>query len=513
MPDMITQGNTALNALSGLTSENRFQINVAHLNSLFATQQPRLLKAAASAQPAVAIDTFGYDFVYGANLARVNACLRQAQMGSNALGSFNIPDSGGLLSFSIDGKFGSAYMSKGGSGKLVNLEFPLEEGTFRHADYKADLSGSVLLFQAKLKFETVKDAQDKGGKSLLLVDFASLTFLDFTKSTADLVENTELYGLVSGAMTSYLKKQGNKKWQLAEVNLGMEIQDGYDWLVPTSVDYAFNSGQAADGHDAVLGLLCLTENESSESLVSQVCAQTLFGKNPASVLVGPKVMMEKMVMPSLPFMFDGTTLSDFSYHADSYTISNTDDVALEDITYNFRTYHPKMDVLNVTLRGTQIYLYAHVKVHLAPGQTGVYSIAQTYDLEFGADGQVISYRLSDQQQDHHLDTSAGGEFLKDLFEILARTFGLVIGALALIFKAVIFCLNFFFVFGMDEGHYKDVIKKAKQEETPIEPICITPLIEKMDVLVEWLMPEPSGAVLGDAQLNRALQLSGFATNS
>ena len=93
----------------------------------------------------------------------------------------------------------------------------------------------------------------------------------------------------------------------AAVDLNDAVDVGaFSWLRPTAVSYAYLDRGKSDG---ALGILCMTEGRSCESLPPQLSPFAL-AQQPTLSISGRR-MLEKLILPNLPNIYMGARQDDF----------------------------------------------------------------------------------------------------------------------------------------------------------------------------------------------------------
>lgn len=278
-------------------------------------------------------DTYGWDTVFAIRIDDVNASIARAKS-SPTVFSANTKDPHTQIEVDVNGNFGDWEITIGGSGKLIHMKTPVTSLTAKGK--KPD--GTPITFTygtGSLEIEVeleyipqdtpppdstgtfhdlkVKHTGTTADEQVVTVlgayDFGNST--DGTNTPFDAVSDD-----VCTAMQSWFNANLiDFTHVFTTVNLNRDADKGqFKWLLPTTTSYAYIDGDTTDS--SILGVLCMTDNRSSDGLVQEVSPNAIPSGSRAGFLIAPDRFIEEMLLPSMPLVYKGATSSDFTLRTD-----------------------------------------------------------------------------------------------------------------------------------------------------------------------------------------------------
>lgn len=288
------------------------------------------------------MNLFGWDTAYAISISNINAAL--ANNNGTIPQQFNYNQSG----ITMQGSFSPWRIVKGGSGKLLRMEFPVQSGTFSMAGQSAQLDGVVLVAEVNLDLLPAGTSQKNLMFNLKAVAQNGVTGPGLVTPINLLDPNGHLnaaqHGLVYGLFPQYLVDHASQiTFVFANVNFVPPATDS--WLAPVQCDYAYL--EKNDG-SSYLGILSVTTNRDISGLDRNIDPAIVSGNNNAGILISKQLFLRNVIFPLLPSIFQhGTTSNNFSLNANG-DIVNHGSFPTDSVKKGAITYQPQVDSLLMT---------------------------------------------------------------------------------------------------------------------------------------------------------------------
>lgn len=346
-----------------------------------------------------AITTNGWDTVFAISAQHLNKAIIKKKTYPTSI-DFTITD--GDESYSIkDGKFDAWQLSEGGDGSNINVRLPLGGGNFNYGKGYS-MKGVEAIVQVKLQYfpEVLEDQNSKDGLYDLKVSLKSenpdvpvisLVQLNVPESLKMGTIAKSILGTLILEWCNENLKQFNTVFSTVNLNLG-DNKD-YQWLKTTHISYAYTDNGALK--NSVFGVLCMCMNHSAKGLPRQITQKALTDKGDGTFIINTSLFVENQFLPSLPFVFKGAKLSDFTLNETKSGITSHN-LKLEDVKYGLLTYTPCCEKFEVFFEQTHIRTESKIKTQISPGIVSFVDIEvkMTLKLDKNSKGeQILTYEL------------------------------------------------------------------------------------------------------------------------
>lgn len=369
-------------------------------------------------------DTYGWDTAFAIRFPDANAAIVK-QHSSPASFTITAPDG----SCSAKGTFGD-WQITGGDGVDLHMSIPVKTGTLTYKGKNYDVAGVTAIVEVQLNYlppppkatqtklppsnHNLKTKLTGSGKekavSVLTVDApASLQFMQ--------------KGMIGGLIGLWLNANlSSFDHTFNAVTLNRLVDNkNFKWLAPTTTGYACVKG--ATSADSILAVLCMTDHRGTGKLAGQISPNAIPPGGRAGFLIAQERFLEKMILPTLPNVFPGSSATDFAMSKDKSTIINTGRIKTKPVENAGTTYHPEIVTLNISLVGTEIIVHSETETNIGLGSVAVASVTSFQNLVLvnKPDGtQTLSYKQSKPPiQDNSTKTDASGAAAKLILEIAA----------------------------------------------------------------------------------------------
>jgi hypothetical protein len=273
----------------------------------------------ADAAPALQVDLGGWDTAFAIRIEDVNADIAR-------LNAYPRAFEGSLDGFSVRGEFGPWRVVPGGSAEIVQFALPLTRtvlsGALVTGEDATELS-AVAFVQVRLAYFDGTAGDAKGFPSAKGASLRAKTTPTGAMKAAEL-QQIALSRSMSNPLCEVALKMLLQAWLTANltsfehvfamVDLGRTARhQAFQWLQPSDRAYAYvdlpNRGAAGDG---ILAVLCMTGGRKAGTLAYQISPLAIPPDQQATFLIsGPRVM-QQLLLPCLPRIFQGTHSSDFA---------------------------------------------------------------------------------------------------------------------------------------------------------------------------------------------------------
>lgn len=266
--------------------------------------------------------TFGWDTVYGVNVAMINQALSQRGVTPDTFdGVFKGPLSG--IDVKVSGTFGP-WAVTGGSGTLVHMTLPVIDGNVITAGREPVVFAGDAVIEVTL---FLTSDSDTAPRRLIISQAHAANVLSFT--TVGSQENFDLE--INSVLQSWLARSlPAVSFVFATVSdVANPPVSGLSWLMPTSSVYAIVSVQKGEGNPVSLAVLSQTETDTDAGLSPQVAPGLVPVGDTVGYGIKPQLFVRNALLPGMPVLFAGGRETDFELTNQGLTISNTSALTLQ----------------------------------------------------------------------------------------------------------------------------------------------------------------------------------------
>jgi hypothetical protein len=334
--------------------------------------------------PADIASTYGWDTVFALHIRDVNRAIANA--GSSPK-SFTADDD--VDNVHVKGTFGDWQLTTGGDGDLVRFAIPITSMTLQ-VPMSADYTGTATaIVEIRLKYlprtadgdapfsGTLHDLKVRTDAISNAFPAASVVMVTYGQTTPGFMGMAALPALLAAWLNANL---GDFDHVFATVNLNRTADKGdFQWLQPTMTSYAYSDMGTPD--NGVLGVLCMTGNRSPDGLVQQLSSKVVPDGGMAGFLISKERLLSQLILPTMPQVFAGSSVSNFAVATDGQSISSTSDsVAFTVTTTNddgTQTSTPSnLQSLTITVAATELQMNVLTESDVSPG---IKAYCQTQD--------------------------------------------------------------------------------------------------------------------------------------
>lgn len=359
------------------------------------------LEAPVQAQTDYPIDTNGWDLVYAARFPLFNQNIkdiydREAKDATltddkkTFPAKFSHEVSKGVT---ISGEFGLWQLVAGGQGQSVRFSITVSNGMIAgmglftngvdpvhadsftciveaHLDWVQDSDRYLLHYADEVLLDRLNHKTPPGYLPIFVAD------IDWGNSTQETWYSESADGIVKEAITAWLQKNpATLKHSFNAVFLNQVAKNpAMQWMKPTSTAYAVVDAESKDINDSIFGLLCMVDKRINNEASVQVDANTIAdAKSDMAILLSPYLILNHLLLPGLPKMFQNAQTTDFTVTDD--TITNTyDEEILHQKDDDGNVISPKVKAGNfaLTLDGNAIKMAFTGLSYELPAHEGIW---------------------------------------------------------------------------------------------------------------------------------------------
>ncbi|MFC1405551.1 MULTISPECIES: TULIP family P47-like protein [Streptacidiphilus] len=348
-----------------------------------AVRSSKLLGATATSS--VPYNTNGWDTVYAIPLPDVNNAIA-VKKSSPTTWSGKLPAGDFNPEIDATGTFGTWSLTTGGSGSIVRMHIPFT-ATLVYNGMTKPIDGGIAFVEVKLVYlpqppvagVTPNDlvVRSTGGSQ----DDPVVTVSDVTYDSPPMTDSTKnvLEQLLAQWFNANLDSFAHV---FATVDLGIDEASGdFSWLNPTQTNYAYIDNASIS--DALLGVLCMTENRSDHGAVQEIAAGAIPDGARASFNMSQERFMTKMALPSLPAEFPNAPTGTFVLANDDTQILSTSSFNLDAVKVGAINYTPNCTTYKMTLNGDVMETYAYIHTPISPGIDAYCEVTYYSTVELG----------------------------------------------------------------------------------------------------------------------------------
>ena len=313
-----------------------------------------------------------------------------------------------LEQFSLSGDFNAWQVIRGGNGRILKLNLPMQSGQYNGLDNGAgstfNLAEVSVEIEVNLSYFTIPNHEcAKDDEYELKVNINKISSSD---QIAQIFSLRDPSGKMDYINQTILRKLFEKWLNLPENlknfgtlfstaiinNFGQQSEE-YKWLRATAISYAYTDKETEDS--SIFGVLCMTNGRPRDGLPNQIPAVDLQKDDNAIFLISREVFVKYQLLPSLPIIFNDSP--DAQYVVDqSGTTINATNLKLDSVRVGVIDYHPVAKSFEICFDETVIRTTATIFTHILPGidVTTIIMTWQMLALGINKNGeQVMTYEM------------------------------------------------------------------------------------------------------------------------
>jgi len=382
-------------------------------------------------------ETYGWDTVFGIRVSDANAAI--ARSGAFPK-SFEADDP--IDEVSVRGEFGTWQISTGGDGDLVRLAVPLTTATITWTSGSETVAGTAKV-DVRLQFLRQRDESGEGEGEVhhLIVSsspptgggkIASVSGIDYTGKPPSFLGDAALEKLLESWLDANIADFNHV---FASVNLNAKADKAeFQWLKPTDVAYAYSNVGDRDG-DGILAVLCMTQKNSATGLIQQVSEKLIPKGARAGFLISKERLIQNLVLPKMPAVFEGTEATDFEISSTGAAIVNANPNASFRVQHGGKHYTATIQSLELTIVGQELQLEVLTETEVSPGiraycQTQNFLGIKLVGKPDGSGRQTLGFFDARPASTKHWTTADPGiEITEEILTIVGIVIALIAGIL------------------------------------------------------------------------------------
>lgn len=375
-------------------------------SSVEALQQERDLSEEDAVNFASPVTTNGWDCV---TVCRVSALNQKIALDKTYPDSIDAEYNTKYGDFSLSAKFKPWSIITGGDGRNVKLEIPFGEGVYELANGdKFDVDGIYATIYVKLNYFPLSDsalAEDGSYELKVKTELTDVkdpiaTVIDmgyYNPGNINPIDPEDMY-ILQFLLKEWLNEPENLKkfdtlFSTVVINNLGEESDEFRWLRATSMGYAYTDKNTPES--SIFGVLTMTNERSSDGLPNQLPAVNLVSDDNSCFIINREVFVKYQLLPSMPYIFEGTSEDDFVLDKAGLTITARN-LPMDSIRVGLIDYYPVADKFEMTFDESYIRTSCSAHTVLSPGIVAYTTIItkQTLELDVNSAGeQVMVYSM------------------------------------------------------------------------------------------------------------------------
>ncbi|OPH56035.1 hypothetical protein BC351_29550 [Paenibacillus ferrarius] len=242
-------------------------------------------------------NTAGWDMVHLTRISELNKRIQENRT-SPAHFKCSFDDDDTALSATINGSFGTWQIERGGYGSFVNMTIPIAQGEIIINGKSIAIDSLSVRAQVDLE----KLSQENASQDIKVISIQSPENCGVNETVRSILFHTIEIWL----------KNNNSEFSniLAIKNTGLLSSE--EWLKPTSTTCVYKEGE--DDSTSYLGLLCMTENKSSDGLNHRIPLTEIPENKKSLLMLGEHQILEKAYLPKLANRFGIHSINDTSFN-------------------------------------------------------------------------------------------------------------------------------------------------------------------------------------------------------
>lgn len=483
-----------------------FHVRFPHLTEQPQRQaRPQAMLVGETAAEQQKADTYDWDTVFAIKFIDANRALRKPGATPTA---FSVTDEGATAA----GTF-SAWQLSGGSGILLHMSVPIASGTTTYQNASYDMTGAIATIE--LQLADLPQPPNSNGTPHQVVPGAdkpvSVTNLTNIPGNPGFIVTAVMSGLLEKWFTDNLSQFTHV---FSTINLNEKADTAqFQWMKPTALGWAVSQKDTVD--DSVFGILSMTDQRTAPNTM-QVSPNAIPVGQVSGFLISQERFFEKLVLPGVHTLFDGSTEADFAVTNDGTTVYNVNTVYMDQVTLSGRDFKPALapNHFRLTLEDNEIKMELQkAEVDFSPGITIMmdYTAFSSIVLSTNAKGeQVLLYQqASDPIIDHNVEVASWVTWTEVAASVAAALLTLGAGAWAkqaierLVIRAVAIIVTLL-VGELIANMAAIITAVAEGDKDKIPPIDL--MVANATDPITW--PDSGDFLITSAGLNESLQFGG-----
>ena len=318
--------------------------------------------------PSGSAPTLGWDTVFAAHIDDLNKVISACGASPKFFSATDTDDA-----ISMTGEFGTWQIVPGGSGGLLRMKVPFHNAVLTtNGKAQEPLSGAASV-EVRLRFLDQNAAAAGSARTLTLTvqpnaeasgePAVSVRTIDYDGQPPGFGTKLKIETLLGIWMNENV---GQFQHAFAAVDINKSAaHENFQWLQPTHVDYAYSDLGPDDG---LLAVLCMTENRPPGALAQQVVAGAIPTDQRAGFLISKHRLLDKLVLPIMPYIFQDSRTTDFSLSESGESIITTSQtVGFTLAATNGENYKAQLTSFQLSLQVGEITLIVVAKTEVSPG--------------------------------------------------------------------------------------------------------------------------------------------------
>jgi hypothetical protein len=398
--------------------------------------------------------TLGWDTAFAIRLTDVNAVLRSS---GNYPRAFAIVIDSGQNWTLKDGRFGTWQLARGGSGGIMFVSTPIDDGSMTFGGQSYSLKGATVYVSVKLKYIPQKSGMaaftlgdqtfhgrgsaDGDNSALEIDDLITDPVARSEQDPAVVIQNITYPNPAPPVWVQALINEAFRAWftqnivrfayVFATVNLNERAaEERFQWVKPTYTSYAYFDGITDD--NSYFGVLNMTDDRSADGLTNQLAPGAIPRGARAGFSISMERFLEKLVLPGLAKGFPHAATSDFKMTGNNTIIENTRPIETDKVRVNGINYTPRIQKFVLQIIGAEIQIRTLTKIEISPGiRAWVDGTSyQEIIVVTKPDGsQTLDFRQTREPlQNHWIDKDIGIIITEIIIGIVGAVAGIVAGA-------------------------------------------------------------------------------------
>jgi len=242
-------------------------------------------------------NTAGWDMVHLTRISELNKRIEEKRT-SPAHFKCSFDDDDTALSATINGSFGTWQIERGGYGSFVNMTIPIAQGEIIINGKSIAIDSLSVRAQVDLE----KLSQENASQDIKVISI---------QSPENCVVNETVKSILFHTIEIWLKNNNSEFSNILAIkNTGLLSSE--EWLKPTSTTCVYKEGE--DDSTSYLGLLCMTENKSSDGLNHRIPLTEIPENKKSLLMLGEHQILEKAYLPKLANRFGNHSINDTSFN-------------------------------------------------------------------------------------------------------------------------------------------------------------------------------------------------------
>lgn len=385
-------------------------------------------------------DTYGWDTAFAIRVDDVNAAIVSAKSSPASFQAQGTDEMSGTR-FTADGTFGDWQITLGGSGTLIHMLTPIPRMTVTAGTKQYVFSGGEAVIEVELEYIPHDEQPDDPAKGTLHNLVVKTAAADPSGNPVVTINRmsfpqdgwSEFDAIVAPAVQAWFNENlADFAHVFATVNLGRTADKGqFQWLLPTYTSYAYIDRATQD--DSLLGILSMTGGRSADGLAEEISPNAIPAGARAGFLISSQRYLYELLLPSMPLVFKGTSVSDYSVTGDHRSIVLNAPVQLSDVQYNGNSYSPQLQSLTITADAQLLTIDSTTKTEVSWEIWSLCHSVQTYQVvlkDRGDGSQTLDFEpVGTPVQEHWTEKGEGIVITEIIADIIGAVVVAVVGVL------------------------------------------------------------------------------------